>query len=202
MLWLYSIVLGTFWYLLSSRSSWFFLNENIATTAGLVVGNLMVFLFALPVPIVLVLLMLTAFKARRLLARIADSCENTQPSQPSALASQQIESDLRLLRAFGIVYIVGFGFMFVISINQLINLSGAVNVLPYWQKDKTFCVYMIAIEQVCNMTINFSNCVLIVQSRHVRVALRRMFRATSGFVRTVIRGGEDRQGLVQVEEES
>ena len=104
-------------------------------------------------------------------ARFAED-EETRP----LLTSPQMEGDLKLLHAFGVVYVVGFGLMFVVNVNQLLNLGGVVSVVPYWQSTPTFCVYMTCCEQVSNMVINFANSVIIVQSRQVRDVLRKVAR--------------------------
>ena len=181
-IWAQSIILASIWYLISPGAPWHYLLKN-DTIPGIFLENVMILINVLPVPLVLILMLLTAFKARQHLSTMV-SDEGTLLDA----ASQQIENDLKLLHAFGIVYILGFGFMFVDGVNQLINLSGELNVVPYWQRDKTFCVYQFFIEQVCNMAINFANSVIIVRSRHVRVALRKMYQATTRAARNMTRG--------------
>ena len=183
------------WYLVIPTGPWHYLNDKIA---GVVLQNLLVLSSSLPFPAVLLLLLLTAVKARQRMSSISDDTENVVASD----ASRQMERDLRLIYAFGIVYIVGFGFLFVCNINSLINLGGAVHVLPYWQKDaenNIFCGYALTIEFICNILINLSNSVIVVQSRHVQIALKKMYRVTSRVVRNVS-GGDVTEDLIQDEE--
>ena len=183
------------WYYVSPVPRWHHLVQN-STITGVILENSLVLLAAAPVPLVLILMILTALKARQHLSTIA-----SDEDMPTVLASQQIEGDLKLLQAFGVVYILGFGLMFVVNVNQLLNLSGAVNVVPYWQDDLTFCVYYNCIDQICNMVINFANSSIIVRTRNVQGALKRMYRASSRAVRHITRR-ENREILLTEEDQA
>ena len=164
--------------------------------AGLVLRNILVLVFAMPLPIVVVLMVVIFWRANKLLNRFAED-EKARVTP----AFQQMKSDLRLLYAFGIVYIPGYGLNFVVSINTLINLCGYVNILPYWESNEAFCEYKFASDALANILINFSNSVIVVQSRHVQVALKKMYRVTSRVVRNVS-GGDVTENLIEGEETS
>ena len=188
--WTQSILICTFWTLLSPSGPWYDLHKH-SKVAGIILENVLTLVVTIPVPIVLILLLMTSYRARQHLARFAEEGETRakfaeeeetrakfaeeEETRP-LLTSPQMEGDLKLLYAFGVVYVVGFGLMFVVNVNQLLNLGGVVNVVPYWQSSPTFCVYMTCCEQVSNMVINFANSVIIVQSRQVRGVLRRVAR--------------------------
>ena len=94
-----------------------------------------------------------------------------------------MERDLNLISAFGFVFLVGYGPLFVINMNSLINLGGAIDVIPYWQRDKDICEILGTVDTVSNVLANFANSVILVRSRHVQHALRGMYRASSRVVR-------------------
>ena len=189
LIWTESAAQVVLWYFLKQRDvPW-----NISDITELVLRNTIVVSFALPFPILIILLMMISCTARKHLSRIAD-IENTQ----SVPAIQQMKADLRLLYAFGAVYIVGFGLNFVVNINSLVNLSGFLQVLPHWESNDTFCEYLFASDAIANILINFSNSLIVVQSRHVQGALKKMYRNTSRVVRKVT-GRQDRERLIQEE---
>ena len=188
LIWTESAAQAVLWYTKQRDVPW-----NISDITELVLRNTIVVSFALPFPILIILLMMISCTARKHLSRIAD-IENTQ----SVPAIQQMKADLRLLYAFGAVYIVGFGLNFVVNINSLVNLSGFLQVLPHWESNDTFCEYLFAFDAIANILINFSNSLIVVQSRHVQGALKKMYRNTSRVVRKVT-GRQDRERLIQEE---
>ena len=149
---------------------------------------------SLPIPAVLVLLVLTSVIARQELSRI--TAEDETAISPSA--SRQMEHDLNLITAFGFVFLLGYGTLFVANMNSLINLGGAIDVVPYWQRDKNVCAILGTVDTVCNVFADFANSVILVRSRHVQHALREMYRSS---FRVVRRGREDGDRLVEGEGE-
>ena len=192
LIWTESVAQAVLWYLITPGAPWNRADTDIIV--GVTLRNLLVLVFALPLPIIIVLMVVISVKARKLLRRIA-SQENTLLSTP---AVQQMRADLKLLYAFGAVYIVGYGLNFVVSINSLINLSGFLQVLPHWESNETFCEYLFASDGLANILINFSNSLIVVQSRHVQGALKKMYRNTSRVVRKVT-GREDMERLIKEE---
>ena len=191
LIWTESIAHSTLWYLTRQEGApWKKLNSEIT---GVILRNILVLVFALPFPIVITLLVMIFLTARKNLSRIAD-IENA----PSVTALQQIKADLRLLYAFGAVYFVGYGPDFVVSVYSLVNLSGFLQILPHWESNATFCEYLFAYDGLANILINFSNSLIVVQSRHVQGALKKMYRNTSRVVRKVT-GRQDRERLIQEE---
>ena len=191
LIWTESVAHSTLWYLTRQEGApWKKLNSEIT---GVILRNILVLVFALPFPIVITLLVMIFLSARKNLSRIAD-IENT----PSVPALQQIKADLRLLYAFGAVYFVGYGPDFVDSVYSLVNLSGFLQVLPNWESNDTFCEYLFAYDGLTNILINFSNSLIVVQSRHVQGALKKMYRNTSRVVRKVT-GREDMERLIKEE---
>ena len=191
LIWTESVAHSTLWYLTRQEGApWKKLNSEIT---GVILRNILVLVFALPFPIVITLLVMISRTARKNLSKIAD-IENT----PSVPTLQQIKADLRLLYAFGAVYFVGFCANFVSYVNSLINLSGFLQVLPHWESNDTFCEYLFASDAIANMLINFSNSLIVVQSRHVQGALKKMYRNTSRVVRKVT-GREDMERLIKEE---
>ena len=191
LIWIECTSQSLLWYLVRQGGSpWKKLNSEIT---GVILRNILVLAFALPLPILIILLVMISCTARKHLSRLAD-IENTQ----SVPAIQQMKADLRLLYAFAVVYIVGFGLNFVVSINSLINLSGFLQVLPHWESNETFCEYLFASDGLANILINFSNSLIVLQSRHVQGALKKMYRNTSRVVRKVT-GREDMERLIKEE---
>ena len=172
--WIASILQTVYWSLRAPGGS---LNYLRSCVAGVVFDNVMLLNYALPLPVVVTLLVLILLKARQHLARIKENY-----SQDTAL---QLGTNLRLLYAFGVVYILGFGLEFVVSVNSLVNLSGYLDIVPLWKKSATFCGYLFGFDEVANMVLNFTNSLIIVQSRHVQCALKKMYRATSQGLRNV-----------------
>ena len=187
------MVQSVFWYLVTSGD----IRLNLGTDiAGVVLRNTMQLIYILPLPTVTVFMVLIFCRAKKLLKRFEE--ETNGQLTP---AYQRMKGDLRLLYAFGIVYILGFGLNFVAMLNSLINLSGYLHVLPDWERNETFCEYKSAFEALANILINFSNSVIVVQSRHVQIALKKMYRVTSRVVRNVS-GGDVTENLIQGEEAS
>ena len=193
LVWTGSGIHALLWQRISSGA----LQRKLSTElVGVVLRNFLILEFALPLPIVVILMVLIFWRAKKLLNRCAED-ENTRLTS----AYQRMISDLRLLYAFGIVYILGYGLNFVVSLNSLINLSGYLHVLPHWESNETFCEYLFAFDALANILINFSNSVIVVQSRHVQIALKKMYRVTSRVVRNVS-GGDVTENLIQGEETS
>ena len=175
--WCVGIVQATYW---SLRVHGGRLNYLSSTAVGVVFDNVMLLNQAVPLPIVVTLLVLTLRRAKIHLARIADAEDIAAQT-----AARQVGSGLKLLYAFGLLYILGFGFEFVVAVNSLINLSGYLNVVPLWEKDPTFCQYLFGVDELVNMIINFTNSLIIVQSHHVQTALKKMYQATSNMIKNV-----------------
>ena len=115
----------------------------------------------------MILLVLTSVRARQELSRI--TAEDETAISPSA--SRQMERDLNLINAFGFVFLVGYGPLFVVNMNSLINLGGAIKMIPYWQRDRDICEILGTADTVCNVLANFANSVILVRSRHVQLML-------------------------------
>ena len=175
--WCVGIVQATYW---SLRVHGGRLNYLSSTVVGVVFDNVMLLNQVVPLPIVVTLLVLTLRRAKIHLARIADAEDIAAQT-----AARQVGSGLKLLYAFGLLYILGFGFEFVVAVNSLINLSGYLNVVPLWEKDPTFCQYLFGVDELVNMIINFTNSLIIVQSHHVQTALKKMYQATSNMIKNV-----------------
>ena len=184
-LWLNSSLQAVLWHCLTPGAALSYLNTRIA---GVILNNLLELSLALPLPIVVVLLFLIARKARQHIARIAEEQYDI---------SRQMEANLKLLYVFGAVYVLGFGFTCANSFNNLINLCGYVNLVPHWAANSTYCQYLYFFDALCNAVINLANSLIIIQSRYVRVSLRRMYRATHGVVINLTRRGRDRETLVR-----
>ena len=192
--WAVSATQALLWQMITSTALWRKLSTNIT---GVVLRNILVLLFALPLPIVVVLMFLISCKAKKLLNRLAEG-ESSQLTP----AYQRMKSDLRLLYSFGIVYILGYGLNFAVNVNSLINLSGYLNVVPDWKSSETFCQYLFVFDGLANILINFSNSVIVVQSRHVQLALKKMYQETSRIVRSFARGDITGERLIVEEDTS
>ena len=183
-IWAISFFMGYVCYLHSSGAPWHYMLTH-PTTIGIILENSLCVFSSFPVPIVLILLILTAYRARTYLDTISSEGMTTYGS-----FSQQLNADLRLLEAFGIIYVVGFGANFIINVNQIINLSGILEVVPYWQKNANFCVYSMCFQELCNVIMNFSNSVIVARTRHVRVTLRNLYQSTCSVVEKLTRSGD------------
>ena len=138
--------MGYVCYLHSSGAPWHYMLSN-PTTIGIILENSLCVFSCFPVPIVLILLILTAYRARTYLDTI-------------------------------------------INVNQIINLSGILEVVPYWQKNANFCVYSMCFQELCNVIMNFSNSVIVARTRHVRVTLRNLYQSTCSVVDNFTRSGD------------
>ena len=178
-LWLNCSLQAFLWHSLSPGGPLYSLNTQIT---GVILNNVLVLALALPLPVVVVLLILIGRKARQHISRLSDEQYDV---------SQQMEGSLRLLYVFGAVYILGFGLTCVNNFNNLINLCGYVHVTSHWESDPTYCQYLFFFDGVCNIIVNLANSLIIVQTRHVKVALKRIQTATSRVVRNVSRRRRD-----------
>ena len=183
-IWVLSIFMGYVCYLISPGAPWHYMLKT-PTAIGIFLQNALCVFSSFPVPIVLLLLILTAYRARNYLDIISSEGMTTYSS-----FSQQLNADLRLLEAFGIIYVVGFGISFIDNINQIINLSGMWEIVPYWQGSAVFCAYSLCFQELCNIIMNFSNSVIVARTRHVRVTLRKMYQSTCSVVEKFTRSGD------------
>ena len=180
--WFVGILQGTYWTLRAPDARLAYLSSS---PVGVVFDNIMLLNQAVPLPIVVTLLVLIVCKARQHLTKIDDS----HRGEPVA---RRMNSDLRLLYAFGVVYILGFGLEFVTAINSIIDLSGYLDLVPHWEKSITFCQYLYGIDELGNLIINLSNSLIIVRTRHVQTALKKMHHATSKVVSNFRNGDQER----------
>ncbi|KAL5269480.1 hypothetical protein ACHWQZ_G003088 [Mnemiopsis leidyi] len=183
--WLYSTTTTALWYLLTPAGLWQRLRGSIC---GIILQNLLVLSSCILIPAVFVLLALTSVKARRELSRITAGDMALSPS---------VSRDLNLIYSFGIIFLLGYGLLFVADVNSLINLGGVINVVPYWQQDVKMCKILGAADTVCNVLAGFSNSVILVRSRNVKQTLRRMYRANY----RVVRDNEEEENILVEEDE-
>ena len=183
-IWALSIFMGYVCFLISPGAPWDYMLKS-RNAIGMFLENSLCIFIIFPLPIVLILLILTAYRARNYLDTISSEGMTTYGS-----FSQQLKADLRLLEAFGIIYVVGFGSSFIININQIINLSGVWEIVPYWQRNVDFCAYSLCFQELCNIIMNFSNSVIVARTRHVRTTLRKMYQSACSVVEKFTRSGD------------
>ena len=184
LVWTVSAVQSVLWYFLAPGKPLYHLESSVVRVALL---NLLVLTFAIPFPVVLILVLLIAVKARQHISRI---------SEYDLEVAQQMQGGLGLLYAFAAVFIFGYGLSFTASVNSMINLCGYVNVVPNWGADERICRYFFGFDAILDLLINIANSVIVARSRHVNVTLKKMYRATSNAVRS-IGGGRSKDSQPQ-----
>ena len=189
-LWFNSALQAILWHCLSPGGSLNHLNTQIS---GVILNNLLTLAMALPLPVVMVLLVLIAVTARKHISRIVELDQRE--------VARQMEGNLRLLYLFGAVYVLGFGLTCANNLNNLINLCGYLHVITQWSSNKTYCQYLFFVDGAANVLVNFANSLIILQSRYVKVSMKKMYRNTSRIVRNITRQRTDNDLLIQPEPE-
>lgn len=186
--WIAGLIQSLYWFLRSPGRTLAYFGSTIQ---GVVLDNLFLVVGIFPFPTVIIYFSLTISKAREHISTI-----ESQDDLVSRTNARQMWRGLKLLFWFGAVYVVGFALEFVVDVNSLINLSGYLDIVPLWESNPVFCQYLLGTDEVANLLINLSNSLIIVQSRHVQAALRRVFQATTRVVRNARNVSRDQSARI------
>ena len=141
----------------------------------------------------LIYLVLIVYKTRKRVSKLLDS-EDDQTRKIDV--AESVDSGLRVLYAFSIVYLLSYGLTLVVGINDLLNLSGYVDLVKRWKGDPGFCQFELMFYEASNLIINLLNSLIIVQSKMVRGSLKQMYTKASSVLKGSSTGGE-RQRLLK-----
>ena len=169
------------------------------SVVGAILNNLLNILNMAPTVIVMIYLLLIVRTTRRQMSRLIEGGHGADggvyQTQQIDQVTENVDNGLKVLYAFGLVYIIGFGLDFVVGINDLINLSGYADVVERWRGKAKFCEFELVFYEVSNVLLNLLNSLIIVQSKMVRGALKQVLVTTASYIKGSSSGQERRRLL-------